>query len=113
MQSPLIEQYGIHLLITPTPYGDLIIGDSHEYSLDAQPFNSEEVDNLLIELAEHTLGCSVQVKERWQGVYGAKGTEPISILTPSEKVTAVLMRTGLGMSVGPGLGEQNIRQLFD
>lgn len=34
-------------------------------------------------------------------------------LTPSEKVTAVLMRTGLGMSVGPGLGEQNIRQLFD
>ncbi|HIE0968887.1 TPA: TIGR03364 family FAD-dependent oxidoreductase [Proteus mirabilis] len=113
MQSPLIEQYGIHLLITPTPYGDLIIGDSHEYSLDAQPFNSEEVDNLLIELAEHTLGCSVQVKERWQGVYGAKGKEPISILTPSEKVTAVLMRTGLGMSVGPGLGEQNIRQLFD
>ncbi|MGX8894770.1 TIGR03364 family FAD-dependent oxidoreductase, partial [Enterobacter cloacae] len=84
-----------------------------EYSLDAQPFNSEEVDNLLIELAEHTLGCSVQVKERWQGVYGAKGKEPISILTPSEKVTAVLMRTGLGMSVGPGLGEQNIRQLFD
>lgn len=113
VQSPLIDQYGIHLLITPTPYGDLIIGDSHEYGLNAQPFNSEEVDNLLIELTENTLGCQIEVKERWQGVYGAKGKEPISILNPSSKVTAVLMRTGLGMSVGPGLGEQNISQIFD
>ncbi|MDM1708874.1 TIGR03364 family FAD-dependent oxidoreductase [Thiopseudomonas alkaliphila] len=112
-QTPLLDEHGIHLLITPTPYGDLIIGDSHEYSVDAQPFNSEQVDQLLIDLAEDTLGCAVQIKERWQGVYGAKGAEPISILKPTEKVTAVLMRAGLGMSVGPGLGEQNISQLFD
>ncbi len=112
-ETPLLDKYGIHLLITPTPYGDLIIGDSHEYSLDAQPFNNEETDQLLLDLTEQTLNCKVTVKERWQGVYGAKGKEPISILQPHPNLTAVLMRTGLGMSVGPALGEETISQIFD
>lgn len=111
-ETPLLDKYGIHLLITPTPYGDLIIGDSHEYSADAQPFNTEQTDQLLVDLTEHTLGCEVTVVERWQGVYGAKGKEPISVLTPHKNVTAVLMRTGLGMSVAPALGERTISQIF-
>lgn len=112
-ETPLLDKYGIHLLITPTPYGDIIIGDSHEYSLDAQPFNAEETDQLLLDLTEQTLNCKVAIKERWQGVYGAKGKEPISVLRPHTHLTAVLMRTGLGMSVGPALGEEIISQIFD
>jgi D-hydroxyproline dehydrogenase subunit beta len=27
-----LDEHGIHLLISPTPYGDLIVGDSHDYS---------------------------------------------------------------------------------
>lgn len=109
---PALEQYGIHLLVSPTPYGELIIGDSHDYGSDAAPFNAEAVDQLLIELAEHTLGGRLQVLERWQGVYGSRGPGPFSVLRAAEGVTAVLMHTGLGMSVGLGLGERTIAALL-
>ncbi len=109
---PALEQHGIHLLVSPTPYGELIIGDSHDYGSDAVPFNAEDVDQLLIELAEHTLGGRLQVLERWQGVYGSRGPGPFSVLRAAEGVTAVLMHTGLGMSVGLGLGERTIAALL-
>ncbi|MGN8275652.1 TIGR03364 family FAD-dependent oxidoreductase [Pseudomonas sp. SMN5] len=109
---PQLEEHGIHLLISPTPYGDLIIGDSHDYGVDAGPFNGEDVDELLIGLAEHTLGGRLQLVERWQGVYGARGPAPFSVLPAAEGVTAVLMHTGLGMSVGLGLGERTVAALL-
>lgn len=112
-QTPLLEKYKIHLLMTPTPHGDIIIGDSHDYHTGTiRPFASSEIDHLIQSLAEETLGQKVEVIERWQGFYGSKGDEPISILKPSNKVTIVLMRTGLGMSVGPALGEENIQAIL-
>ena len=107
-QQPELEALGIHLLISPTPYGELIVGDSHVYGSDIAPFNAEAVDRILIELAEHTLGGSVEVLERWQGVYGARGPGPFSVLCAAEGVSAVLMHTGLGMSVGLALGERTM-----
>lgn len=107
-QQPELEAHGIHLLISPTPYGDLIIGDSHVYGSDIAPFNAEPVERMLIELAEHTLGGKIEVVERWQGVYGARGPGPFSVLQAAEGVSAVLMHTGLGMSVGVALGERTM-----
>ncbi|MCW2291244.1 FAD dependent oxidoreductase TIGR03364 [Pseudomonas sp. BIGb0408] len=109
---PILEERGIHLLISPTPYGELIIGDSHDYGSDAAPFNEEGVDDLLIGLAEHTLGGRLHVLERWQGVYGTRGPGPFSVLPAADGVTAVLMHTGLGMSVGLGLGERTVAALL-
>lgn len=111
-QQPELEANGIHLLISPTPYGELIIGDSHVYGSDIEPFNSEAVDQIMISLAEHTLGAPIDVIERWQGVYGARGPGPFSVLRVDEGVQAVLMHTGLGMSVGLGLGERTIAAML-
>ncbi|MET0846635.1 MAG: TIGR03364 family FAD-dependent oxidoreductase [Pseudomonas sp.] len=110
--EPHLHENGIHLLISPTPYGELIIGDSHHYGSDPSPFNAEQVDNWLIELAEHTLGCKVQVVERWQGVYGSRGPGPFSFLRPMPGVNVALMHTGVGMSVGPAMAERNVAQLL-
>ncbi|KPA96291.1 TIGR03364 family FAD-dependent oxidoreductase [Pseudomonas asplenii] len=111
-ESPHLQEHGIHLLISPTPHGELIIGDSHHYGSDPSPFNAEQVDNWMLELAEHTLGCKVQVLERWQGVYGAKGPGPFSFLQAAPGVHAALMHTGVGMSVGPAMAEANIATLL-
>lgn len=111
-ECPALERFGIHLLVSPTPSGELIIGDSHDYGQDASPFNAEEVDKLLLQLAEHTLATPLRVIERWQGVYGGRGPAPFSVTKAAEGVTAVLMHTGLGMSVGPALGERTIAALL-
>jgi len=100
------------LLVSPTPYGELIIGDSHDYGSDAGPFNAEEVDQILIDLAEQTFAGELEVVERWQGVYGSRGPGPFSVLKAAEGVTAVLMHTGVGMSVGLGLGERTVAALL-
>jgi len=111
-QSPHLLEHGIHLLISPTPYGELIIGDSHAYGSDAAPFNAEQVDNWMIELAEHTLGGRIEVVERWQGVYGSGGPGPFSLLSVAPGISAALMHTGVGMSVGPALAERHVAQLL-
>jgi FAD dependent oxidoreductase TIGR03364 len=110
--EPHLHDNGIHLLISPTPYGELIIGDSHHYGHDPSPFNAEEVDNWMIELAEQTLGCKVQVLERWQGVYGSRGPGPFSFLRPAPGLNVALMHTGVGMSVGPAMAERNVATLL-
>ena len=109
---PHLHENGIHLLISPTPYGELIIGDSHHYGSDPSPFNAEQVDNWMIELAEQTLGCQIQVVERWQGVYGSRGPGPFSFLRAADGVRVALMHTGVGMSVGPAMAERNITELW-
>ncbi|SEQ73756.1 TIGR03364 family FAD-dependent oxidoreductase [Pseudomonas sp. NFPP19] len=112
-EAPHLHEHGIHLLISPTPYGELIIGDSHDYGSDPSPFNAEQVDNWLLELAEQTLGCRVRVVERWQGVYGARGPAPFSFLEAAPGVHVALMHTGGGMSVGPAMAEGNIARLLE
>lgn len=107
-ETPHLHDHGIHLLISPTPYGELIIGDSHDYGSDPSPFNAEQVDDWMIELAEQTLACKVQVVERWQGVYGSRGPGPFSFLRPMPGVSVALMHTGVGMSVGPAMAERNV-----
>ncbi|MDH0287652.1 TIGR03364 family FAD-dependent oxidoreductase [Pseudomonas sp. GD04087] len=111
-ETPELEEQGIHLLVSPTPHGELIIGDSHHYGSDAAPFNAEAVDRLMLELAEDTLGMRVEVVERWQGVYGSRGPGPFSVLQAADGITAVLMHTGVGMSIGPALGERTVAALF-
>jgi FAD dependent oxidoreductase TIGR03364 len=111
--APLLNRHGIHLLVSPTPYQELIVGDSHYYGTDSLPFNNEEIDQLMIGLAEHTLATKVQVLERWQGVYGSKGPGPFSALKIDGHTSAVLMHTGIGMSVGLGLGERVLKALID
>jgi len=110
-QNPEHLENGIHLLVSPTPYGELIIGDSHHYQEFPTPFNNEEIDNMLLGLAEKTLGTKLTVIERWSGEYGAKGDESFTILQPTENITAVLMRAGVGMSVGPALAEKVIASI--
>jgi FAD dependent oxidoreductase TIGR03364 len=115
-REPALLAHGIHLLASPTPYGDLIIGDSHDYGDDASPFNPQAIDDLLLELAQATLGTRLGVIERWQGVYGAGNGStraPFSVLRPSAEVTGVFMHSGVGMSIGPALGERVVGHLLD
>ncbi|KAJ8134259.1 hypothetical protein OY671_012528, partial [Metschnikowia pulcherrima] len=46
-RTPMSSENGIHSSISPTPYGESIIGDSHRYGQDAFPFNDEAVDNAM------------------------------------------------------------------
>ncbi|SAL21878.1 FAD dependent oxidoreductase [Caballeronia sordidicola] len=115
-REPALLEHGIHLLASPTPAGDLIIGDSHDYAEDPSPFNAASVDDMLLALAQDTLGGELEVIERWQGVYGARtrtSDAPFSVLRPAANITGVFMHSGVGMSIGPALGERVAAHLLD
>lgn len=114
--DPELLDEGIHLLASPTPDGSLIIGDSHDYNPDPMPFNDERVDRHLLRLAQRLFDEPLDVMQRWQGVYGSRPKHidrPFSVLKVSRGVTGVWMHTGVGMSVGPGLGESVIAELVE
>lgn len=116
-QRPELARHGIHLLVSPTPYGDWIVGDSHDYSQDARPFNAESVDSIMLDLARDALGSKLRVVERWQGVYGAKchvpGSGAFSVTRIDDRTTVALMHSGIGMSVGPALAHRHVDALVD
>ena len=55
----------------------------------------------------------MQVVERWQGVYGARGAKPFTWLQVAPGLNAALMHTGVGMSVGPAMAEGNIARMLE
>jgi FAD dependent oxidoreductase TIGR03364 len=116
-ERPELEQHGIHLLVSPTPYGEWIVGDSHDYGQDARPFNAERVDSLMLDLVHDTLATDVRVIERWQGVYGARRRDPaggaFSVTRVDPRTTIALMHSGIGMSVGPALAHRHVDALVD
>jgi len=111
-RNPFLLENGIHLLISPTPYGDLIIGDSHHYGQDALPFNDEVVDNAMLDLATQALGARLRIVERWQGVYGAHGPAPFSVMPVDTSTTVAVMHSGVGMTVGLAIGERTVKGRF-
>lgn len=107
-RHPFLMDNGIHLLISPTPQGELIIGDSHRYGVDAPPFNSEAIDDALLALASQALGAPLRVIERWQGVYGTHGPTPFSTIPVDAHTTVAVMHSGVGMTVGLAIGENAV-----
>ncbi|SPU50005.1 TIGR03364 family FAD-dependent oxidoreductase [Bordetella trematum] len=107
-RSPFLMREGIHLLISPTPGGELIIGDSHRYGADAPPFNDESIDEALLALAQQALGARLLVRERWQGVYGAHGPAPYSVMQADAQTTVAVMHSGVGMTVGLAIAEHAV-----
>ncbi|QDQ25461.1 TIGR03364 family FAD-dependent oxidoreductase [Chitinimonas arctica] len=105
-EQPALPANGIHLIVQQVgKSGDLIVGDSHHYGADVSPFNSEEVDTLILGLAEQLLARPLRVKERWQGVY-AKGADAYVNLQPAPDVQCVAITAGVGMSIGLALAER-------
>ena len=114
--DPELLDEGIHLLASPAPDGSLIIGDSHDYNADPMPFNEERVDQHLLRLAQRLFDEPLDIMQRWQGVYGTRPrhvNRPFSVLRVTPGVTGVWMHTGVGMSVGPGLGESVIAEIIE
>lgn len=110
-QDPQLLEQGLHLIVQQGADGSLIVGDSHRYGSDAEPFLCEDTERRLLALATNLLGRPLSVLERWQGVY-ASGPRPYEILRPADEVLAVCITSGVGMSIGLALAEQTLQKLM-
>jgi D-hydroxyproline dehydrogenase subunit beta len=103
-ERPELLEHGIHLLVTQLPDGDLIIGDTHTYGDTLPPFGQERLNELLLAEAHRLLGVqSLEVRERWHGIYPSLADAGNFLITaPLPGVRVVEVISGLGMTLSFG-----------
>ena len=110
-QTPELDRFGIHVMASQNELGHVILGDSHEYDGDVEPFDKEIIDQLILrELRTIIRLPQWSVAERWHGRYAKHPELPI---VRSEPLPEVHVRTGTGgagMTLALGLAEADWNQ---
>jgi D-hydroxyproline dehydrogenase subunit beta len=106
-EEPRFKKYGIHVLLSQNSWGQLIIGDSHEYGLSLDPFDKEEFNQLVLSyLQTFTHIPKLEIAERWNGIYPKLNGETEFVTEPEDGVTIVNGLGGAGMTLSFGLAEE-------
>jgi FAD dependent oxidoreductase TIGR03364 len=104
---------GVHLIVTQSADGTLVVGDSHHYDDVANPFMSARVEALILDEFRAALGREPPpVVERWSGSYAwAEGTA-MFVDTPAPAARLVMVTTGNGASTAFAIGEEVVGALY-
>ena len=111
-ETPELERWGIHVMVSQTALNELTIGDSHEYGLTVNIFDSPSVNRLILDYAKAYLRVpTLQIAEQWHGVYAAHPEKPYLKFTPANGVRVITITSGIGMTMAFGLAEQTFGEM--
>ncbi len=112
-EEPRFKEHGIHVLLSQNSWGQLIIGDSHEYGLHLSPFDKEEINDLILKyLNTFTKIPDLTIADRWNGIYPKLPGQTEFIYEPENGVTIVNAMSGAGMTLSFGLAEEVVNGLL-
>lgn len=107
------RENGIHLIVTQSQDGSLIVGDSHHYSETPGPFGLERVDRLTLDEMDAVLNLPGRViTERWIGTYASAPDRWRFTDKPSDALRIVVVTAGCGASTAFGIGEETIEDFY-
>lgn len=108
-ELPLYRQFGIHVLVAQNALGEVILGDSHEYGPDIDPFDKPVIDELVLDYLKRFLHLpDLEIRARWHGIYCKHPNQPYVRRRRDEHILAVTGVGGAGMTLSMGLAEQAI-----
>ena len=106
-ETPELDQFGIHVMASVSPRGEVILGDSHEYGSDVTPFGKAEIDELILrELHKVIRLDDWSVQQRWHGVYAKHPERPVFETTADDGTCIFVGTGGAGMTLSFGLAER-------
>jgi len=103
---------GVHLIVTQSSDGSLVVGDSHHYGHTPDPFGSEEVDALILNEFAALFGRVPDVTARWIGTYASAPDHAYFTDAPHPNIRLVMITSGTGASTGFSIGEETISDLL-
>jgi FAD dependent oxidoreductase TIGR03364 len=107
------RENGVHLIVTQSDDGSLVVGDSHHYATTPDPFAPTEVDDIILEEFDRVLDLPGRtVAERWIGTYASAPDRWRLTDRPSDSVRIVIVTSGCGASTSFGIGEETIAELY-
>lgn len=106
-ETPELDAFGIHVMVSQNDEGGLILGDSHEYDAAIEPFDKAAIDDLILRELRRVIRLpGWDVAERWHGVYAKHPTRPSY---DAEPMPGVFIRSGTGgsgMTMAFGLADR-------
>jgi len=110
---PEYVHWGIHVMACQNPYGDITIGDTHEYGWHHDPFDKAFLNKLVVDyLGRFTTLAQLPVAQSWNGMY-AKMTDGSTeyVAQPDACTWIVNGLGGAGMTLSFGLAEEIVGKL--
>ncbi|MBV7433667.1 TIGR03364 family FAD-dependent oxidoreductase [Cardiobacteriaceae bacterium TAE3-ERU3] len=105
------RRHGVHLIVVQSADGSLVVGDSHSYAEEENPWRNEAVDDLILNEYQRMIPGGYQVMQRWQGVY-LSSPDVVYKARPEQGVIVGLVTSGTGASTGFAFGEELIEEVL-
>lgn len=106
-ENPEFAKYGIHVLVSQNQFGEIILGDSHEYGWDVSPFDSENINRLILEyLSTFAQFPDPTIAETWHGIYAKLPGHTDFVVEAEPGVWIVNGLSGAGMTMSFGLAQE-------
>jgi D-hydroxyproline dehydrogenase subunit beta len=110
-ESPQLDRYGIHVMVSQNHLGEAVLGDSHEYDDEISPFDKAQIDNLMLRELQAVFRLKTwRIAARWSGIYAKHASEPQFTADPLPGISIVTATGGAGMTMSFGLAEENWRR---
>lgn len=107
VETPELDRYGIHVMASPFPGGEIVLGDSHEYGAEISPFDKVEIDDTILrELRKVIRLQDWTIRDRWHGIYAKHPAAPIFESQAADGVRLFVGPGGAGMTLAFGLAEE-------
>jgi D-hydroxyproline dehydrogenase subunit beta len=108
-ETPELDRWAIHVLVSQTAYGAITLGDSHEYGLAVDIFDRADVDELILNYLDGFARFpSREIAQRWHGVYAKHFELPYFRANPAPGVQVLTAVGGSGMTLSFGLAEETL-----
>lgn len=101
---------GIHLIVTQSADGSLVVGDSHHYAPTPDPFAAAAVEALILDEFRAVFGTAPSVTERWTGTY-ASADRHSHVCQALPGVHLIVVTSGTGASTAFALAEETFEEI--
>jgi FAD dependent oxidoreductase TIGR03364 len=105
--------HGIHVMAAQNSKGELTIGDSHEYGSDFAPFDSNHVNQLILDYLRNMMHIGDwQLQQTWNGVYPKMTNDTTELfMKVNDGVYIINGIGGNGMTLSFGFAEEVIEKI--